>query len=54
VRIHLIDTAFRHYIPATSDEDELVMRINPPGSAATVSAWTDDGNEDDEIGRSDS
>ena len=30
------------------------MRNNPPGSAATVSAWMDDVNEDDEIGRSDS
>jgi len=28
--------------------------MRTPGSAATVSAWMDDGNKDDEIGRSDS
>ncbi|XP_065908352.1 palmitoyltransferase ZDHHC9-like [Dysidea avara] len=39
-------------LPTTSDEDE--TRNDLPGSSATVGAWMDDTNEDDDIGRSDS
>ena len=43
---------FLQPLPTTSDEDE--TRNDLPGSSATVGAWMDDTNEDDDIGRSDS